>query len=72
MCFMTHRPIKKVKRSVNVLLFGLAVFMLILFTFYWGMWDDRNKLLPDLHKILYMTSKILLLLLIPTYLISVC
>jgi len=71
MCLMRHRPIKKVKRSSAVLLYGLAMFILISFAFYWGMWDNRNKLLPKLHYSLYMASKILILLLMPTYLLSV-
>lgn len=72
MCLMRHRPIKKVKKSSTILLFGVAIFILISFAFYWGMWDNRNKLLPELHYILYMSSKILLLLLMPAYLLSVC
>lgn len=71
MCFMTHRPLKKVKRSAGVLLLGVALFLLICFAFYWGMWDGHNKLLSWLHHSLYLASEILIFLILPAYLLAV-
>lgn len=46
LCLMKHRPLKKITKSPTVLLVGLCVFLLICWSFYWGMWDGRKRLMP--------------------------
>jgi hypothetical protein len=68
---MKHRPLKKVKKSAFVLVMGLVVFALLCTSFYWGLQDGHNTLLGPLHDSLYLVSKILILLMLPSYLLAV-
>lgn len=68
---MKHRPLKKVKKSAFVLAMGLVVFALLCISFYWGLQDGHNTLLGQLHDSLYLLSKVLLLLMLPSYLLAV-
>jgi hypothetical protein len=68
---MKHRPLKKVKKSPKVLLYGVLLFISICVAFYWGLWDEKyNKILPLLHDSCYKASYILILILFPMYLLS--
>ncbi len=72
LCLMKHRPLKKITKSPTVLLVGLFAFLLICWSFYWGMWDGRKRLMPQLHDALYLLSECLIGLVLPAYLLAVC
>lgn len=74
MCLMKHRPLKKVQKSPKVLIFGLILFFSMCFSFFFEIEirDKRVDFLPNLHNSLYLASKILVLLVIPSFLLAVC
>jgi ABC-type tungstate transport system substrate-binding protein len=68
-----HRPLFKVKRTNTTLAFGLTQFALTCFIFYFILLKDYDpKLLPLMHKYLYLCSAATLTLLVPAYFLSSC
>jgi len=71
MCLMTHRPLKKVRRSPWVLLIGLIMFILICVVFYYGMQRRTDVWGKSISDKLYFTSYILIGLIAPTFVLAV-
>lgn len=72
MCFMRHRPIKKVKKSAWILLLGVAGNLAIAYLFYYTLkiMFINPTLYPKLHDVLVWASIGLFLLLLPSFLFS--
>lgn len=68
MCFMRHRPLVKLDKSPSTLLLGVGVNVLVCFAFYYGL-DQHINFLPELHHALLLSSKVLLGILVPTFIL---
>ena len=73
MCLMTHRPLKKINRSPDVLIFGFTIFVFICFVFYNRLkLNDYTPIIqPKMSDNLYLFSEILLVFIIPMYITTI-
>jgi uncharacterized protein involved in cysteine biosynthesis len=69
----THRPIKKVSRTPSILIMGVGLNVSVILIFYWGLeeFTMTPKLLPFMHQVLLWLSVIMLILVVPSVMISV-
>jgi hypothetical protein len=72
LCFMRHRPIKKVKKSPWVLIMGVIANLIIAYLFYYTLriMFIQVALFPYLHHVLVWTSVLMFSLMLPTFLCS--
>lgn len=68
----THRPIKKVERTRTILILGVGLNITVILIFYVGLKEYKLNVdfLPFLHDFLLWTSVAMLILVLPSYMIS--
>ena len=69
MCFMRHRPIKKVRRSSAIFLTAVLLNLGIMFVYYYKL-DKTPVIARDLHFFLIYASYVLFVIAVPSFLIS--
>lgn len=72
MCFMRHRPIKKVKKSIWILFLGVLVNLAVVYLFYYTlrMFWIIPSFLPLFHYIFVYSSVCFFAVLLPTFIMS--
>ena len=79
-CFMRHRPLKKMSKDPSVMIYGLCTNIIVMGLYYWGLYseslddagdNEHDKIFPRLHGILWISSVILLSLTLPIYILTI-